>query len=109
MTLEAGHLSSSSRSDGHPILCPGTPICTAFPRSGICSPPASRATAQPGKVVGDLTALQVDRGRGANCGAGAVAATWAEKVMMAPAEAARAPDDGATYTTTGIRASGTPG
>lgn len=53
--------------------------------------------------------MQVDRGRGANCGAGAVAATWAEKVMMAPAEAARAPDDGATYTTTGIRASGTPG
>ena len=34
---------------------------------------------------------------------GAIAATWAEKVMIAPAEAARAPD-GVTYTTTGTRA-----
>jgi hypothetical protein len=32
-----------------------------------------------------------------------MAATWAEKVMMAPAEAARAPA-GVTYTTTGTRA-----
>src|SRR5512132_2625121 len=34
---------------------------------------------------------------------GAIAATWAEKVMIAPAEAARAPE-GVTYTTTGTRA-----
>jgi len=34
---------------------------------------------------------------------GAMAARWAEKVMIAPAEAARAPE-GVTYTTTGTRA-----